>query len=292
MRYLLVLTLLISSSLFGYELVIIQTISDSGRTFITRGGKKDGIFVGKKSTFTKKNVSIIAKAIQVSRGFTQWKVQNSKIPTPFEREDVVTMYDAQEYLWALSPEEIKRKYIKEEIWKPRFSLGAHVALFTGINSSTSVADDVSEDRGGLVFEGMAEQEFTRNLALAGGLRFSREIINVAAASLTNSQFVGIGEVRYYFDKMETFYDARLALALGVGWGQSQTTTSGQTSSGYVTLLPITKAFMTIPVNRLTDLVLETAFESSQIDEEFADGATQSTTSDNFKYGIAFKRYFE
>mgnify|MGYP000159109024 CR=1 FL=1 len=297
MRYLFCLFLLIGSGFiskpaYSYELTIIKTVSNSGRTFITRGGKKDGIIIGKRATFTSDNVSVIAKAISISRGFTQGKIESPYTNAPFKREQVVTMYDAKEYLWALSPAEVARKYIKTELWEPRFSLGAHLALSRGLSASVSDAANVPEERGGFIFEGMAEKELNRSWAVAGGLRFSREIINVSSASLNNTQLLALGELRYYFETMKSFYNSRLGLALGLGYGQSQTRTSGQTSSGTAFVLPITKVMLTVPMNRLTDLVMETGFESSRVEEEFEDGNSQTTNASSFKYGVALKRYFD
>ncbi|MCO4754042.1 MAG: hypothetical protein KC478_06150 [Bacteriovoracaceae bacterium] len=276
----------------AYELVIVQGVSKTGFTFVTRNGKKDGVFKGKNATFTSDNISLIAKAISVTRQFTQWEVQNDETTVPFRKGEVVTMYDATEHLWALTPETIRKKYIKTEIFTPRLSIGAHVSFFTGISASVSDAADTPDQRGGLVFEGMLEKEINESFALAGGFRYSRETINVAEASLTASQALGLAEIRYYFNKMPSFHNARLALALGMGYGQSQTQTSGQTSSGNAVVLPITKASLNVPMNKLTDFVVEGSFESVRTDEEFEDGTTQSSNVDNFRYGVALKRYFE
>lgn len=292
MRYLACFILLFCSSLWSYELAIIQSVSDSGRTFITRTGKKDGIVPGKKSTFTSDNVSVIAKAVSVTREFTQWEIQNTNTPTPFKRGEMVTYYDATEYLWALSPAQARRKYIKSEVFQSRLSLGAHLGIFRGLNASVSDAADNPEQRGGLIFEGMLEKEMTRNIALAAGLRYSREIINVAEASLTTNQALALAEARYYFDPIRDFYSARFAFALGAGYGQSQTSTSGLTSAGTATLLPSTKVSLNFPVDKKSDFVLEGAFESLRVEEEFEDGSDQSTNTNNLRYGIAFKRYLD
>ena len=68
---------------FGYELVIIQGLSTEKQTFITRGGKDQGVFQGENRTFTSDNVSVIAKAITVSREFTQWEIKNDFTEVPF-----------------------------------------------------------------------------------------------------------------------------------------------------------------------------------------------------------------
>lgn len=276
----------------SYELVIINGVSTTGQTFVTRNGKKDGIHSGKKATFTSNNISLIAKAISVTRNFTQWEVQNDDTSVPFRKGEVVTMYDATEHLWALTPETIKRKYIRSEVFRPRVSIGGHFSFFRGISASVSEAADTPDQRGGFIFEGMVEKELNYNFSMAGGFRYSRETINVAQASLTSTQALAIAELRYYFDKMPTFYDARFGLGLGMGYGQSQTTTDGQASSGTAMILPITKASLNFPTSDKGVFVLETSFESNRTEEEFEDGRDQSSNVDNFRYGVGIKRYFE
>lgn len=296
MRYFACFILLFCSSfsmgLSAYELTIVQTVSKTGKTFITRTGKKDGIIVGKKATFTSNNVSVIAQAIEVTRYFTQWKIENESAKIPFEKGEIVTFYDAGEYLWALSPEEVKSKYIKSEVFAPRLSLAGHVSLFRGLSASVSEAVSESEQRGGLVFEGLLQRELNKNFAVAGGFRYTSEVISLPEASLTTNRFLAIGQLQYYFDKMRQFYNARIGLGLGLGLGQSQTSAEGQTSSGTASILPMTNVSLNFPFNKDTEFVLETAFESVRVEEEFEDGSLQTTNTDNLRYGLALRRYLD
>lgn len=289
---LLIFTLLLSSSSWAYKLVIIQGISKSGQTFITRSGKKDGVHRGMEATFTSNDVSIIAKAISVTREFTQWEINNNYTEVPFRKGEVITYYDTKEYLWALTPEVIKAKYVKAELYSPRLSLGVHSSLMRGLSQSTSGSDATSTQRGGIIFEGMLEKEFTRNLALAGGIRYAEEIINVDAASLVTSRFLGIAEGRYYFNKIQSFYNARVMFGLGFGYGQASVQASGQTSSGTAMILPITKTGLVLPIDKTSDLMIEFAFESLRSEVEFEDKSEQTSNDNNLRYGLAYKKYFK
>lgn len=280
------------SSSFAYELTVIQGISRSGQTFVTRNGKKDGIIEGKKVTFTADNVSIIAKAIEVTREFTQWEIENDFTDVPFRKSQVVTMYDTSEYLWALTPEEIKSKYVKSKLFKPRKSLAAASSFFRGIQESVSGIEDQSVVRGGLQLEGYFEKELDRNFAFALGVRYTMETINVAEATLQSNRFMGIAEGRYYFNPLYKFYAARVSIALGIGYGQSNTDTSGLVSSGYAMILPVSKLALNLPINKQNDFVIESAFESLEISETLSDQTEQVTNVNNFKVGIAFKRYLK
>lgn len=292
-RYLLTLFLLISStSSWAFELLVIQGISRTGQTFITRTGKKDGIFVGKRSTFTADNVSIIAKAISATREFTQWEIENDFTEIPFRKGQIVTYYDTTEYLWALTPEDVKAKFIKSSLYRPRKSFALHTAFFRGISESVSGVNAKSDQRGGLQIEGYLENEFSRNYALALGMRYTTETINVAEASLTSKRLLGIVEGRYYFNPIRSFYGAKVSAALGFAYGQSQTDTSGLKSSGQASILPITKLGFHLPMSKITEFAFETAFESLEIDEKFENGDKQRTNVNNFKIGISVKRFFE
>lgn len=291
-RYICLLFILFCSNVWAFELLVIQGISRTGQTFITRSGKDSGIFVGKRSTFTAENVSIIAKAISVTREFTQWEIENNFTEVPFKKGQIVTFYDTTEYLWALSPEEVKSKFIKSNHYSPRKSFALHSAFFRGISESVSGVNGKSDQRGGLQLEGILEKEFSRNYALALGIRYTNEVINVAEASLTSTRLLGVVEGRYYFDPIRNFYGARTSIALGMAYGQSVTDTTGLASSGTAMILPITKIGFHLPMSKQTEFSFETAFESLEIKEKFENGDEQRTNVNNFKFGIAVKRYFD
>lgn len=283
------LILLMSSSFaFAYELIVIQGVSNEKQTFVTRGGKDKNIFEGQNMTFTTDDVSIIAKAKTVTRAFTQWEIKNEFTDIPFRKGELVTMYNSTEHLWALSPAKIRRKYIKNEYFRTKDSFEANVALTRGISETVSEAENVDTERGGYHFEGMYKSELSINWAYSLGLRLSREVVNTPIASLVNQQFLGVAEARYYFEPMDDFYRARIGLALGFGYGQSRTETTGQTSFGDAFLLPSTKISLDIPINDKYDFGTYVAFESLRLEEDFADGNEQSTNLINSKIGFMLR----
>ena len=286
------ITLVFCLESHAFQLIIIQGISKTGQTFVTRKGKKDGIARGMQATFTSNDVSIIAKAISVTREFTQWEINNNYTEVPFRKGEIVTFYDTKEYLWALTPEEVKQRYVKAELYSPRISLAFHTSFLRGLSESTSGSDSSPAQRGGIIFEGMVEKEFTKKYALAGGIRYSQEVINVDAASLVSTRFLSIIEGRYYFNKIQSFYNARIMLGLGFGVGQVNLDTAGQTSSGQASIIPITKSALVLPVNKNADMMFEFAFENLRTDVEFEDGSRQSSNDNNARFGLAYKKYFK
>lgn len=269
----------------SYELVVIQGISNKKQTFVTRGGKDKGIFEGQNMTFTTDNVSLIAKARNVTRSFTQWEIKNDYTEIPFRRGELVTMYKTTEHIWALSPGEVRRKYIRNEYFRPSNSFEGGIALTRGLSESVSSADNQDTERGGYHFEGMYKSEMNLHWAYAVGIRIVNEVVNTPFASFTNQRFLGLGEMRYYFEPLEDFYRARIGISLGFGYGQSRTETAGQSSFGDAFLLPSTKLMLDIPINEKYDFGTYAAFESLRLEEEFADGNEQTTNLINSKVGF-------
>lgn len=286
-----VLLLICSFNLFAFELTLIHDISRTNQTFVTRNGKKDGIFKGKQSTFTADNVSIIAKAITVTRDFTQWEIMNDFTDVPFRKGQTVTFYDAKEYLWTLNPELIKAKYIKSYVFKPKVSVSFSSSIVKGLNESVSGVDAGDSQRGGLLVESFFERMLSNNYSLALGIRYTRENISVQSATLETQRLIGIFEAKYYFEAIEQLNGARFSLGIGLGIGQSQTATTGSTSAGTASLLPSTKLTLNYPLKDNTDFLIETAYESLSIKEEFQNGSRQTTNLDNLKFGLGIKRYF-
>lgn len=286
-----VLLLICSLNLLAFELTLIHGVSRTNQTFITRNGKKDGIFKGKKSTFTADNVSIIARAIEVTREFTQWEIMNDFTDVPFRKGQTVTFYDTKEYLWTLNPEIIKAKYIKSYVFKPKVSISFNSSIVTGINESVSGVDDNNSQRNGLSIESYFERLLTKTYALSIGVRYTKETIVLTSASLETQRLLGLFEGRYYFGAIEELGGAKFSLAIGLGVGESVTSTTGAISTGVATLLPSTKLTLNYPMNDTTDFLIEGAYESLKIKEEFQNGTEQVTTLDNFKFGLGIKRFF-
>jgi len=281
------------SSVSAFELSIIQSVSRSGQTFITRTGKKDGVHEGKKATFTAENVSIIAKAINVTREFTQWEIENNFTDIPFRKGQVVTYYDTTEYLWALTPEVVKTKFVKSNYYSPRKAFGINTALISTISESTTGVSSNTTDRGGLAVEVFAEKEFNPRWSVFMALRYTTERLNVPEATYLVTRYLALIEGRYYFEPIKNFFGARVSLGIGFGYGQSNTETDGLTSSGTALILPLTKGAISFPISKTSEFSFETAFESLQTTEAI-DGESDEQVSqiNNLKYGISIKRYFE
>lgn len=284
--------LFVTFSAHAFELIMIQAVSESRKTFITRNGKRQGIQPGMTGTFTAEDVSILAKALNVTGGFTQWQIINTDAILPFEKGTIVTYYPATEYIWALAPESERRKYIKSEIPQTRSSLVFKGAFTRGLSESVSDVPANTSRRGGYMAEVYYEKDLYYGLAFDVGVRYEREVINYSGASLQTQRQLAIADLLYYFDGLKDYLSGgRFYLGAGIGYGLSHTSTVGLTQSGVVSLLPTVRAGLSLPFNDQWEFITDTAFESLSTREEQEDGRVQTTTQTNFKVGFGLRRFF-
>lgn len=288
------LILLLASTAHAFELIMVQAVSDSRRTFITRNGKRQGIQPGMTGTFTAEDVSILAKAIHVTGNFAQWQIINPEARLPFEKGTIVTYYPATEYIWALTPENERKKYIKSMIPVPRRSWVFKGALSRGLSESVSDAPANTSKRGGYMGEVYFEKDIYDGggLAFDIGVRYEREVINYPGATLVTKRNLLVGDLLYYFSFLRDYINGgRFFIGGGLGYGLSNTSTVGLSQSGPVSLLPTVKLGVTLPFNETWEFVSDGAFESLNTREEQEDGKVQTTTQTNFKFGFGLRRFF-
>ena len=276
----------------AYELVVIQGISETKKSFITRNGKRQGVIIGMTGTFTSENISILAKAINVTGQYAQWEIINKEAIIPFEKGSMVTWYPAAEYLWALSPESERRKYIKSQMIVTRSSFIFKGAITRGLSESVSDVQASNPTRGGYMGEIYYEKPLTPTISFDVGLRYEQEVINYTGVSLTTKRNLAIADIIYYFDGLkELLGGGKIYIAAGVGYGLSNTETVGLSQSGPVGLLPAAKIGLSLPVSSDWDFLLDSAFESLQTREEQQGGRVQTTTQTNLRMGIGLRRYY-
>jgi hypothetical protein len=285
------LLLLVTVTAEAFELIMIQAISDSRRTFITRNGKRQGHIVGMNGTFTAEDISVLAKAINVTGNYTQWQLLNVDAILPFEKGALVTYYPANEYIWALSPESERRKYIKSQVPKVQQSWVFKGALTRGLSESVSDAPANSSRRGGFLGEIYYEKDIVPRLALDLGFRYERETVTYPGSSFLTVRNLLMADVLYYFDQWQDLLNGRLFISIGAGFGLSNTSTVGLQQSGPVGLLPSAKMGLSMPFNDEYEFILDGAFESLQTREEQMDGRKQTTTQTNFKMGFGLRKFF-
>ena len=276
----------------AYELVVIQGISETKKSFITRNGKRQGVVVGVTGTFTSENISILAKAVNVTGQYAQWEIINKDAIIPFQKGAMVTWYPAQEYLWALSPEAERKKYIKSMVILPRQSFVFKGAISQGLSESVSDVQASNPKRGGYMGEVFYERPITPSLSFDVGLRYEQEIVNYTGVSLETKRNLAIADLIYYFDELQDLLGGgKIYIGGGLGYGFSNTQTVGLSQSGPVGLLPTVKMGLSLPFSRDWEFLLESAFESLQTREQQENGKEQTTTQTNLKVGFGLRRFY-
>lgn len=284
-------TLLFSFGASAFELIMIQAVSNSKKTFITRHGKREGMTIGNTATFTAEDVSIIAKAINITSNFTQWEIVNSTAILPFAKGQTVTYYPTEEYVWALSTEEARKKYIKSMIPTLKQSFTFRTGLSRGLSESVSDAPVASSRRGGIQAEVYYERDLSYNIAFDVGLRYDSEVLTVPNASYTTKRAMVVADILYYFDQLKDIIKGEIYVGLGAGWGYSSTETVGLSQTGNAMLLPTAKIGLSLPFNENYEFLLDTAFDTIQTKETQESGKVQSTNQTNAKIGIGLRKYF-
>lgn len=280
---------ILSLDAFAYQLVYIKTMDAEKKTFIIRKGKKDGIIVGKNSTFMANDVSFIAKCIQTSREFSQWRLENSKIALPFDKKDIVTFYDTTEYIWTLTPEKNRQIYLKKNLAPELLNfLTVYAGFSRGMNQSFDEVPTQQIERGGYHFEMFYDSELTYDWLLSGGLRFSQELQNFTNASFRVTRMILMGEISYFFNPIVKLGMTRFHITSGIGWGQSASRSSLIQQSGFATVLPSFKVGFEVPYERykfMSNITLETI----NAREERSGGSIQNyqTTDAKFLFGLKF-----
>jgi hypothetical protein len=281
-----------SAQSWAFELIMIQAVSSSKKTFITRHGRRQGLNEGVTATFTANDVSLIAKAVHVTGDFTQWQVVNPELKLPFEKGSIVTYYQATEQIWALAPESERRKYIKSEVIEKRSSITLRGAISRGISEATSDAPVNTTTRGGLLSEIYYERDFTYGISWDIGLRYEREVVSYPGGSILTSRSLLIGDIYYYFDQFkELLSGGYIYLGLGFGYGLSSTEAVSLVQSGPVSLVPAVKLGLELPFNQEWAFLTDGAIEGLQTKEEQGDGRIQTTTQTNVRFGIGLRRTF-
>lgn len=293
LRHTIFVTLLFMTfSAHAFELIMIQAVSSDKRTFVTRNGKRQGVQLGMRGTFTAEDVSVLAKVVSVTGNFTQWELINSDASLPFPKGAVITYYPATEYIWALAPEKERKKYIKSEVVILKNSWLFKGALTRAVSESVSDAPANTPRRGGYLGEVYYERDFLENWAFDVGLRYEQEIINYEGASLTTKRNLFIADVIYYVSQFKDYLGGgRLYFAAGMGYGLSNTKSDAIEQSGVVSMLPAFRGGMSLPFSDEYEFLLDVAFESMQTREEQESGRIQTTTQTNFKTGFGLRKFF-
>lgn len=278
------------------ELRVIQTVSKNRRSFVVAKGIKDGILKGQEIIYANDNLSIVCKAVEVSRDFSLWVPIDANVTVPFNKDDIVssnsTVYGNVALEIASDPSltpgvnynEVYKKFRAQNNWAIKASYNKGLT-----QSSSSVADEKNSSRAGYNVTLEYNYRFLPEFEMSFGARMDNEVYRIESPELDipTRRIMGTVAATYHFinfsDNKNNFY-----LTVAAGIGQSETTVSDEKSSGRVTLLPEARIGYMMPFSKKLAMVFEGSVESLSSTESFADGTEQTTNILNFRATIGLR----
>lgn len=277
------------------ELLIVQAVSTSGKTFAIPRGSKNDIAVGQKSLFSSKTYSIMAQAIEVSQEFSLWKISKENSSVPFKKGEFINYSRYTNEVWS-KISELKGIYkerdrAKEaEIKLNPYYLSAKLGLTTSFSENVSnTSTETNNSRSGYQLEFQVHKSIKQNMEMAFGLRIDQDSYTNKEPSVkvNSKRYFGIAEFTYHAEKFEKS-KGNIYAALGTGYGLSETEIHTSTASGEAFILPYVKMGYLHPLTESTRLVVELQIESITANEKYASGIDQKTSIINTRFSTGIK----
>jgi hypothetical protein len=251
-------------------------------------GSRDGIQKGQESLFSTEYISLAARAINVSRNFSLWKLSDKFARIPFVKEEFIVFTNNVINIQNEVP--FIRERLKATVFEPK-SYFKFKAFFTEtIAESLSDTDEkINATRRGYHLEAVYEKDWGRTLSWGAGIRFDREIqtLQDPALEIPTTRLLGVGEINYNFPR---FIDSKnnIYASVGFGYGLDKSIVDEREATGTAWAIPVIK--LGLQTNELDKMnyLFEVVFETIFVEETFPDGQKQSTNQTNAKVGIGLK----
>lgn len=271
------------------EVVLIQAVSTTGKTFIIRRGAEDGISFGQESLFSTKNSSFTARAIEVNRNLSLWKLKDKRGAVPFGKGDFVTYTNNIENVWTEIPkiqlapkQELVFKESSNWLFQGNYSLAMSEAVSDTSESKTT-------DRVGYQFEFLYARRFAVHWEWATGFRLDREnaTLQEPALDVPTNRYLATAQITYHFENFKNS-DDNLYLSIAASYGISNTSIDDAVSTGTTLVLPVVKFGYISVVSPNYSLYYELAAEGLAQEESFTDTTAQTTNIINTKASIGIR----
>lgn len=267
------------------KLWVIAQVSDTAKSFVIRRGGKDNITLGQEGFFSNSDVKFRARAIEVSRYLSLWKIMEQNTKTPFKKGDLVNYSHATEDINTpiisidVSSQK-KESPLQEAFWK--FKLGASLTLA----EVQSNQENSERSRKGFSLEGYRAHLLAPNWNFAYGLRLDRDSYNDTEfeTSATTSRYLAVTELNYLLDQFSSNGNYYYA-GLGLGYGLSSSEVLGATATGTTLLLPAVKIGYQSVWKKNTKWIIEGVVESLSQNESYVDSGSQKTQIVNTKINL-------
>lgn len=273
------------------ELVIIQSVSTTQKTFVIRRGADDGVVIGQESLFSTENISLRMKCIEVTRYYSLWEVSNKRATIPFLKNNYVTYTNNLDRVTIeISDLVDAEKEYSKVILKNNFWVFRSAISFTIFESISSTGANSESSRGGFQFELFKPTQIFPQVDWAWGLRYDTEsvILKNNNLEIPSERILGMTEFTYNFEAFKKTND-NIYASLGAGLGTSTTDVNGEISSGYSIVAPVVRIGFNKAYSSNLVFLIEGTGEAISTTEEFANGVEQTTNLVNMKvtFGVKF-----
>lgn len=280
------------------QLVIIDAVSASKQTFVVQRGAEDGITIGTESLFSNENISVLARAIEVSRQHSLWKIKEQNATFPFQKDESVVFNKSRTNIWSELPniqKRVSRAKRQEEVFAQLYGDGTTFQLRgnfsnTFYESTTDTDSNRAPERTGMHIEALYHWRIWEKFEIGIGLRYDQEdaVISDPELTIPTTRIMGLSELTYHFSDFQgqgnNFY-----VAGAVGIGRSQTQIDDAVSTGLATVLPSVRLGYIVRRPNGFDFTFETVAEAISAQESFIDTKEQTTNLVNAKvaFGVRF-----
>ncbi len=275
------------------ELQIVQTVSQTKKSFVLNKGLAEGIYRGMELLVSNEQVSILCKAIEVNRQFSLWSPVSANVSIPFQKEEIVTINPYAYGNVALNVDKIqfpdlnsipKIAFVGEHYWSLYYN------YTFGLYQTTS---DVSAENSGRKTGSQLGLEYIKHFHeefewTLGG-RFGREVyrLNDGGLDVQTDRYL-MTVVFNYLLKQFSSGKGYWSLGLLFGAGLSSTLLDETTSRGPSFLLPEIRLGYNFPFSNGNSLQLEFGIENLINQEKFDDGEEQSNNTVNSKFTVGIR----
>lgn len=284
----------IHEHLQGQEnLIVIQTVSNTQKTFVIQRGRSNGITPLQKGLFSTDKVSLVARVLEASRYFSLWEVSDPNAIIPFQKGQFVVYNNSLDPIWTKIPELretlkrrilVKKKRDRTSYWTVRGSFSTAVS-----ESISETPTGITEKRNGFHTELVRMMPWQKRLDWGVGLRYDTETARIAEPELIipTTRFYALLDITYSLspptDRADFWYTS-----LVIGLGRSSTTVDDAVSTGTSTILPGVRIGYKTHVGAGYSLLVEGQVEAVNQTEEFRDGTEQQTQLVNLKANIGLR----
>ncbi|WP_412469441.1 MULTISPECIES: hypothetical protein [unclassified Halobacteriovorax] len=282
------------------NLIVIQNIANDGMSFVIRKGRVDNIVKGQVSLFSSKKISFTARAISITKEYSQWIVTDNNMRVPFEKGQIVTVNYSPERVWLEIPKILGDAKYKQMLAEEEMSLREkqfqrydnRFEFFYGKNQglSESTSSSINNDgtRTGDTFQFNYAIPINQTFQTIIGFRYDLDLLTLLNPNVEQEtkRMMGTAALKISFNNSWS-YRFSYFISLGAGFGRSETSIQDTVRVGSAMLLPSVSLGLEYKVSTSQSLIFKANFDAIQTDEEFADGFQQSTDQTMFGLSVGY-----